>query len=439
MNLTTGDGAPRGHDDNEEDRTMNDTNATMAEALRLTREGRLWEATGLLQQGLGGVRPSAAALPTSTEVLRRSGKADEGDRQVPSGLPGVSGLPAVSELPAIGGLPMVGGLPGVSGLLDGVQTRLPVRLPGRTALVRPTDAGAAAVAASAPGGEIRHLVYIDAAGSRSYDLYIPTGYAGQPVPLVVMLHGGTQDVTDFAAGTRMNDLAEQRTFIVAYPEQSTAANPGRYWNWFRPDDQRRDGGEPAILAGITRQVISDYSVDPARVYVAGFSAGGAMAAVMAAAYPDLYAAAGVHSGLACGAAQDVPSAFAAMQNGGSAGPTIDIPLIVFHGDQDDIVAPVNAARLVASRVAASEWTGGDPNPRQPATTDAERRPGRRHSRSVYRDADGAVVAEKWTVHGGSHAWSGGSPVGSYTDPQGPDASAEMVRFFLENAAQLHVR
>jgi poly(hydroxyalkanoate) depolymerase family esterase len=352
-------------------------NATMAEALRLTRSGQLSEATRLLQRSLS------------------------------------------TTLPA-----------GASGLLDNLQLRLPAQLPGNTPLVPHARSAAVAAAASAHG-VVRHLTYVGPAGSRTYDLYIPTSYAAQPVPLLVMLHGGTQDATDFAAGTRMNDLAEQQTFIVAYPEQTTAANIGRYWNWFRPEDQRRDAGEPAILAGITRQIMSDYAVDPARVYVAGFSAGGAMAAVMAATYPDLYAAAAVHSGLACGAAQDVPSAFAAMQNGGSAGPTIDIPLIVFHGDGDNIVAPVNADRLIASRIAASPGRGSEAGLPRPATTFSGDGAGHRYSRWVYRDADGRVVAEQWRVHGGSHAWSGGSPAGSYTDRQGPDASAEMLRFFLE--------
>jgi poly(hydroxyalkanoate) depolymerase family esterase len=356
-------------------------NATMTEALRLTRSGQLSEATRLLQRSLG------------------------------------------TTLPA-----------GTSGLLDNLRLRLPAHLPGNTSLVPHAGSAAVAAAASAPGGEVRHLTYIGPAGSRTYDLYIPTSYTGQPVPLLVMLHGGTQDATDFAAGTRMNDLAEQHTFIVAYPEQTTAVNIGRYWNWFRPEDQRRDAGEPAILAGITRQIMSDYAVDPARVYVAGFSAGGAMAAVMAAAYPDLYAAAAVHSGLACGAAQDVPSAFAAMQNGGSAGPTIDMPLIVFHGDGDNIVAPVNADRLIASRIAANAGTGSEAGLPRPATTFGGDGAGHRYSRCVYRDADGRVVAEQWSVHGGSHAWSGGSPAGSYTDRLGPDASAEMLRFFLEHPA-----
>jgi poly(hydroxyalkanoate) depolymerase family esterase len=402
---------------------MNDDwNSTMADALRLTRAGRLAEATALLQQGLGGANQSAPARPAPAGISHGRHKAD------------VSGLPRAGRL------------------LDRLQARLPVELPAglpaglpgnsplvRPGLIRPGGSAAAAAAASAPGGEIRHLTHTGAAGSRTYDLYIPTGYAGEPVPLLVMLHGGTQDATEFAAGTRMNDLAERHTFIVAYPEQSTAANNGRYWNWFRPQDQQRGAGEPAILAGITRHVMSDYSVDSARVYVAGFSAGGAMAAVMAATYPDLYAAAGIHSGLAPGSAHDVPSAFAAMQNGGTAGPTIDVPLIVFHGDRDNIVAPVNADRLIASSIAASSSFDGGTGLRAPDTTQGGDNSGRSHSRRIYRDADDRVVAEHWIVHGGSHAWSGGSPVGSYTDAQGPDASAEMLRFFLEHETPLTAR
>jgi poly(hydroxyalkanoate) depolymerase family esterase len=265
-----------------------------------------------------------------------------------------------------------------------------------------------------------------AGSSREYKLYIPPQAGQGPLPLVLMLHGCTQDPDDFAAGTRMNELARAQGCFVLYPAQSQKANPQRCWNWFKHTHQARGRGEPALLAGMTRDVMARYPVDPARVYVAGLSAGGAMAAILADAYPELYAAAGVHSGLAAGSARDLPSALGAMRSG-TAGQPLGAgghPVIVFHGDADTTVHPGNGGHVIASSIGPTPAAGGQ---RQRCQG------GRDYTVAVHRGADGEVLAEHWVVHGSPHAWSGGSGSGSYTDPQGPDASREMLRFFLEHA------
>jgi poly(hydroxyalkanoate) depolymerase family esterase len=267
------------------------------------------------------------------------------------------------------------------------------------------------------------------AGSRPYKLYIPSGYHGRPVPLIVMLHGCSQSPDDFAAGARMNLAAEAQTFMVAYPGQTSAANSQKCWNWFSPADQQRDSGEPSLIAGITRQVMRDQAIDPARVYVAGLSAGGAAASIMGNTYPDLYAAIGVHSGLACGAACDLLSAFSVMQSGGDGRIRFDrrrvVPAIVFHGERDSTVNVRNGDAVVAQTVNGMSLriqveTGQVPG-------------GHAYTRTLYIDADGDTLVEKWVVQGAGHAWFGGSAAGSYTDPRGPDATKEMLRFFRKHA------
>jgi poly(hydroxyalkanoate) depolymerase family esterase len=294
------------------------------------------------------------------------------------------------------------------------------------------EQGRITMAAARLGGQFIQSSYTNAAGTRNYRLYIPVGYSGHEVPLIVMVHGGTQTAGDFAAGTRMNELAERDSFLVAYPEQDRLANHGRYWNWFQPAHQVMGAGEPSLIAGITQQIMSTRLVDHTRVYVAGLSAGGAMAAIMTATYPDLYAAAGIHSGLPYRAAHDILSAFAAMKHGPppGAGPADGVPLIVFHGDRDRVVAPANADRLAHHALQAVTKATHPRLVRHKAATISGQIPdGHAYTQTSYQDTSGRTIVEHWTIHQAGHAWSGGSPSGSYTDPRGPDASAELVRFF----------
>ena len=281
------------------------------------------------------------------------------------------------------------------------------------------------------GARFIEATYSNPAGSRGYRLFIPSRYQGQPLPLVVMLHGCTQSPEDFAAGTRMNFVAEEKTCFVVYPAQHREANQAKCWNWFRAADQQRDRGEPSLIAGITRQIMRDYSVDPKRVYVGGLSAGAAAAAIMGATYNDLYAAIGVHSGLACGAAIDLPSAFVAMRQGrGSTGNAIQgdgphVPTIIFHGDCDVTVHPSNGAQILEQSL---KTTCTKKNVHRGRVAG-----GHDYTRTIHIDASGRGIFEYWNIHGAGHAWSGGSPTGSYTDPRGPDATREMLRFFLEHS------
>jgi poly(hydroxyalkanoate) depolymerase family esterase len=386
--------------------------ARMMRATELTRGGRLADATALIQAALGNPGPSATPSAHSS---------DSSDDVIEGECVEVTTPAQRAERANAAARPM-------ARLSDGLRDFV------RKWKSSTADAPDPAVQPSAAngGGEFVAGLYANAAGERAYKLYIPSGYAeGRSLPLIVMLHGCTQGPDDFAAGTRMNRLAEERGCFALYPAQSNGANHARCWNWFRREDQVRDRGEPSIIAGLTREIVRRYGIDARRVYIAGLSAGGAMAAVMAVTYPELYAAVGIHSGLACGSAHDLPSALAAMRGMpvvGAVGASHATPTIVFHGDRDRTVHPRNGADVIAR----SEHRAGGPGG-QVSRERGQSPGGHAYTRTVHRDAAGRVRLEHWLVHGGGHAWFGGSRAGSHTDVRGPDASAEMVRFFLSGA------
>ncbi|WLI87405.1 PHB depolymerase family esterase [Massilia sp. R2A-15] len=270
-------------------------------------------------------------------------------------------------------------------------------------------------------------------GSLRYKLFIPSGYDGSPTPLIVMLHGCGQDADDFACGTGMNALAEKYHCLVAYPEQSCGANGAKCWNWFEKANHHRGQGEPALIAGVARKIISEYAVDTGKVFVAGLSSGGSMAVILGRTYPDLFTAVGCHSGLAHGAATDRFGAMRAMRHGADVD-ALDgmaaadgVPIIVFHGDLDSTVHPRNGGRIVRQSLQSATAA-------QTHAQEVGEATGRTFTRDIHRSATGDIFAEHWTVHGAGHAWSGGSRRGSYTDANGPDASEQMLRFFFDRQA-----
>jgi poly(hydroxyalkanoate) depolymerase family esterase len=367
--------------------------STMREAMRLMRTGDLLAATAAIQQRLGG-----ASEPESPRAATSVTDPIEGTFRV------------VDENP----------------------------------LAQDDSARGAPARPSTPEErtQFSEHAYTGSAGTRRYKLFIPSAYRGQPLPLVVMLHGCTQTPDDFATGTRMNMLAEERACFIVYPAQPQSANMSKCWNWFQASNQLRDQGEPAIIAGLVRELLLTYGLDRERVYVGGLSAGGAMAVILGRTYPELFAAVGVHSGLPYAAAHDLPSAFAAMHQRGTADPRdgpgenaqASIPTIVFHGDRDTTVHPCNGEKVVSQSTRAGAFNARDTSSAAAAAAEscaASKPGGHSYTRKIFKDGNGEVVVEHWLVHGAGHAWFGGDPRGSYTDAKGPDASGEMIRFFLE--------
>jgi poly(hydroxyalkanoate) depolymerase family esterase len=375
-------------------------NSTMQETMRLMQSGDLRAATLAIQRGLSEQGASAmpgAATHAAADVIDAEFRVlRNGDR-------------------------------------DGFATR---ETPGPSPATPPGFEKVTPVT-----GDFREHRFAGEHGSIQYKLFLPAGRDTAGLPLIVMLHCCTESPDDFARGTRMNALAQAQGYAVMYPAQSQKQNATKCWNWFRQGDQQRGRGEPALLAALTRHVVAAHGLDAARVYVAGLSAGGAMAAVLGSTYPDVFAAIGVHSGLPFGVAHDVASAFAAMHRTGMNGAApatperiAPVPAIVFHGDRDTTVDPCNGAAVI-DQFAGTQGASAN----APAGTLGTRvvrgatPAGRSYTRTIFTAPDAKVVAEQWLIHGAGHAWSGGDQGGSYTDPSGPDASAQMIRFFADYA------
>jgi poly(hydroxyalkanoate) depolymerase family esterase len=390
----------------------------MGDATHLVRNGQLAQATRAIQQALR--QPASPAHPAPTAPWPGTG-ADQ-----PVAAPPAARFGTGAFRPGAGAAQVEDAV-----VIDRPAARQDA--PARSATPAQAPDTFTRIAFTHPGA---------ARNPHHYHLYVPPGASsGAPMPLVVMLHGCTQNPTDFATGTGMNDAAARANALVLYPEQPHSANAHGCWNWFRPEDQRRDRGEPALLMAMVQDVMARHPVDAARVYVGGLSAGGAMAALLAREYPDVFAAAGVHSGLSAGAAHNMMAALSAMKNGAKpnargipvAAPGQHVvPVIVFHGDADATVHARNGDQIVAAALGA---VVGGPGAMDKTVEQGASPAGQPYTRTMYRKSPASertAVAEHWVLHGGGHAWAGGSAQGSHTDPRGISATAEMLRFFLEH-------
>ncbi|WP_244497981.1 extracellular catalytic domain type 1 short-chain-length polyhydroxyalkanoate depolymerase [Aureimonas sp. AU40] len=377
--------------------------ASMEAARRLVLQNDLTEATALIQAQLSGAAPSFDTPPNPAPAF--AGPTLE-----------LHAEPAASPSPKPSSAAPSGWHAAPKQAAPRTRPRFP--LPGMKAH------GGMKAPTLPPGARFESLRHEGPHGARAYRLYTPSRPSEDPRPLVLMLHGCTQNPEDFAIGTRMNALAEEMNVLVAYPEQPRAANSSLCWNWFEPAHQRRGAGEPAILAGIVEDIARSNPVDRTRIFAAGLSAGGAMAAVLGAAYPDLLAAVGVHSGLPQGSADTVASALAVMRSGKAPGrgTARGARTIVFHGTADRTVNPINGEQLAG--LADGDARGAET--REGASG------GRAFTRTIRPAGADTPAIEHWRIEGLGHAWSGGDAGGSHSDPIGPDASREMLRFFLQS-------
>lgn len=404
---------------------------TMLKATRLTGKGQLMDATRMIQRALASLNPLPAnqtanqpfAEPDARPVAPFTSREAVND-------PDIIDVEAYDITPRR------------------QAPTVPVDQP-ETARPAPPSAGAEPskpVAASPVDQARRPSAFTEGSiqfkgDHYPYRLYLPAGpstgaaTAGAAMPLVVLLHGCKQDALDFSKGTGMNVLADQQQFAVLYPQQIAKANAGSCWNWFETEHQSRSG-EPGMIAALVKKMLeADHDglrIDANRVYIAGLSAGGAMATITAGLYPELFAAVGVHSGLPAGSANSMIGAFSAMRRGSSAGePAANaIPTIVFHGAQDQTVHPDNGEHISASALAALKKSGVAFEKTETKVSSKGDKPAHR---VVYQDASGKPLVEHWQVSNGGHAWFGGASAGSYTDPQAPSASQAMVAFFMQHS------